>query len=214
MPRWTATARPSYAGAHWQVGECPIAAIERLRALLDYTPSPGTPEGPWLETERLILRPQDIVADLEASAQTYADADTMRYLSGSPLSRAQSWRTLALQIGHHHVRGYSFLACIDKATGAWVGRVGPWYPEGWPAPEIGWALHPDHRGRGYATEAARACLDHVRGELGWTSLVHVIADGNVGSVGVAERLGSTRLYAIDGIPGVSDMPCHVYGQDL
>ena len=180
-----------------------------------YTPSPGTPAGPQLETERLILRPVDAAADFEAFAESCADPATMRFIGGSPLSRAQAWRKMALMVGHHHLRGYGFFSCIAKADGSWVGHVGPWFPEGWPAPEIGWTLHPDHAGRGYATEAALRCLDHVRDDLRWRSVVHCIAEGNHGSEAVAERLGSRRLYRMeDGIPGVTTDPCHVYGQEL
>lgn len=168
-----------------------------------------------LETERLMLRPIDMAQDFEGFAEAYADADTMRFIGGAPLTRAQAWRAVATLIGHAEVRGYSFLSCIEKATGAWVGEVGPWFPEGWPAPEIGWTLHPAHTGKGYATEAARACLDHVRDDLGWPSVVHLIAEGNTGSERVAERIGSKRLYRLDdGIPGVSNDPCHVYGQEF
>lgn len=168
-----------------------------------------------LHTERLTLRPIDMARDFEAFAEAYADAETMRYIGGSPLSRAQAWRSVAMLLGHQQVRGYGFLSCIERNTGAWVGRVGPWFPEGWPAPEIGWTLHPDHTGKGLATEAARACLAHVRDELGWTSVIHLIAEGNAGSEAVAQRIGSTRQRRLDdGIPGVTSEPCWVWGQDL
>ncbi|MGO4333335.1 GNAT family N-acetyltransferase [Labrys sp. KB_33_2] len=45
--------------------------------------------------------------------------------------------------------------------GQWVGRVGPWQPEGWPGTEIGWALYRSHWGKGYATEAAARCVTWV-----------------------------------------------------
>lgn len=170
---------------------------------------------PTLETERLILRPMDIERDLDAVCEAYADVETMRYLGGKTMDRAQAWRSIAMMLGHHQVRGYSFLSVIEKETGQWVGRVGPWFPEGWPAPEVGWTIHPDHTRKGYAKEAGRACVDYVRDGLGWTSVIHVIADGNVGSEKTAEALGSKRLYRLeDGIPGVSSDPHHVYGQDF
>lgn len=170
---------------------------------------------PILETERLILRPIDPERDLDAACETYADEATMRYLGGKTLDRAQTWRSLAMMMGHHHVRGYSFLSVFEKGSGDWVGRVGPWCPEGWPAPEVGWTIHPAYTRRGYAKEAGRACLDYVRDELGWNSVIHVIAEGNVGSERTAEALGSKRLYALEeGIPGVTTDLCHVYGQDF
>jgi len=171
--------------------------------------------GPTLETDRLILRPIDIEADIDAFCEAYADAPTMRYLTGAVMDRAQTWRSMAMMIGHQSVRGYSFLSVIEKSSGAWVGRVGPWYPEGWPAPEVGWTIHPHHTRKGFAKEVGRACLDYVRDTLGWPSVIHTIIEGNIGSERVAEALGSKRLYRIEGgIPGVSTEPCHVYGQDF
>jgi RimJ/RimL family protein N-acetyltransferase len=175
----------------------------------------GQALGPTLKTDRLILRPLDIDADFEAICETYADAPTMRYLTGAVMDRAQTWRSIAMMLGHYMVRGYSFLSVIEKSSGQWVGRVGPWFPEGWPVPEVGWTIHPAHTRQGFAKEAGRACLDYVRDDLGWTSVNHVIAEGNIGSERTAEALGSTRLYRLEhGIPGALTEPCHVYGQDF
>lgn len=169
---------------------------------------------PTLETERLILRPIDMEADLQGFCETFADADMMRYLGGQTKDVGQTWRSMATFLGHHLTRGYSFLSAIEKQTGDWVGEVGPWYPEGWPGREVGWTLHPRHRRKGYAREAGRACLDYVRDELGWTSVIHVIVQGNVGSERVAESLGSTRLRTLTHIPGIGEGVFNIYGQDF
>ena len=77
-----------------------------------------------------------------------SDEDTVRYIGGKTLSHAESWRQIALMMGHMQVRGYCFLAVVEKASGQFIGRIGPWYPEGWPAPEIGWTLHRDFTRKG------------------------------------------------------------------
>lgn len=43
---------------------------------------------------------------------------------------------------------------IEKKTARWIGRLGPWQPEGWPGSEVGWDLHPDAWGQGYAVAGA------------------------------------------------------------
>ena len=48
---------------------------------------------------------------------------------------------------------------VEKATGRWVGRLGPWQPEGWPGTEVGWGLAREAWGKGYATEAVQALID-------------------------------------------------------
>lgn len=79
---------------------------------------------------------------------------------------------------------------IEKATGRWIGRVGPWMPEGWPGSEIGWSIVRDCWGRGFATEAASVTADWAFDHLGWTEMIHSIAPDNTASQGVARKLGS------------------------
>ncbi|HEX2790403.1 MAG TPA: GNAT family N-acetyltransferase [Steroidobacteraceae bacterium] len=46
--------------------------------------------------------------------------------------------------------------------------MGPWHPERWPAPEIGWAIIRPCWGRGYATEGAVGAMDWAVEARGWT----------------------------------------------
>lgn len=167
-----------------------------------------------LETERLYLRHIDPDKDFDAIADCYSDDKTMTHIGGKAMDRAQSWRSMAMLIGHREIRGYSFMSVIEKATGAWVGRVGPWNPQGWPEPEVGWTIHRDHWRKGYAKEAAAACLPYVRDQLGWSRVIHVIAKDNFASEKTAEAIGSKRLYEIDHLPGFGNVECWVYGQDF
>jgi len=165
-----------------------------------------------IETERLILRPVDPERDFEPWARAMADEYTVRYLGVKPMNRAEAWRSMAMVIGHWAVRGFGFFSVELKATGEWVGRVGPWRPEGWPGNEVGWTISPDHLRKGYATEAARASLDFAFNTLGWTQVIHVIMEGNEASMAVARKIGSTLIDTRRGIPGVTDEPVLVFGQ--
>jgi len=166
-----------------------------------------------IETERLILREIDPERDFEGWARTHADEETVRFTGGKILDRNTAWRNMASVIGHWHIRGYGFFSVESKETGAWVGRVGPWYPMGWPAPEIGWTILREHWGNGYATEAAQASLDYVFNTLGWPSVIHAILVGNEASIAVAEKLGSTLIRTMNGLAGVTDDEILIYGQD-
>ena len=64
-------------------------------------------------------------------------------------------------------------------------------PFAWPGTEVGWALHPDAWGKGYALEAAVASLDYAFDVLGWSTVIHLVNPLNVRSRRVAERLGAT-----------------------
>ena len=71
-------------------------------------------------------------------------------------SRADAWRQIAMIIGHWQLRGYGLWAVEERATGALVGRIGLFKPEGWPGFELGWMLRRDAWGQGYATRARGA----------------------------------------------------------
>jgi RimJ/RimL family protein N-acetyltransferase len=142
-----------------------------------------------LETERLRLR-MFRAADFETYARICADAEVMRYLAdGKPLTRAEAWRQMAMIIGHWHLRGYGLWAVEERATGAFLGRIGLFNPEGWPALELGWTLGREHWGKGYATEGAQRALQYAFAELKQAHIISLIRPGNAASIRVAERLG-------------------------
>jgi RimJ/RimL family protein N-acetyltransferase len=144
---------------------------------------------PVIETERLVLR-VPVPDDFEAGwAEFHGDAESMKYIGGA-MPRASAWRAMAEVVGMWPLRGFGQFSAIEKETGRWVGRVGAWKPGDWPALEVGWMLHRSAWGKGYATEAATACLDFVFGTLGWSSAAHLIHPDNLGSQAVATRLGS------------------------
>ena len=119
---------------------------------------------PVLFTERLVLRLPES-GDLDAWAEFSADPNTMRYLGGTQ-SRAESWRGLCAMRGAWDIRGFGMFSVTERETGRWVGRIGPWEPEGWPGREIGWGVAREFAGRGYAYEAACATMDFAFDVLG------------------------------------------------
>ena len=166
-----------------------------------------------IETERLILREIDPERDFESWATSMADENTVRYLGSKPMNRAQAWRSMAMMIGHWAIRGYGFFSLESKLTGEWVGRVGPWFPEGWPEPEVGWTIAPGHLRKGYAFEAARASIDYAFNTLGWSRVIHVIMEGNEASIALAKKLGSSFVRAEQGLQGVTDKKVVIYAQN-
>jgi RimJ/RimL family protein N-acetyltransferase len=143
-----------------------------------------------LETARLVLRPWR-PEDFEPFAAMMADREVRTFLSasGAPLSRFEAWRALCAMIGHWALRGYGLFAVVERESAELVGRIGPWFPEGWPDFEVGWTLRRQSWGKGYATEAGHACLQYVFTELDRSSIISLIAPGNTRSIRVAERLG-------------------------
>lgn len=147
------------------------------------------PQLPRLATPRLRLRPF-CDADLPGMVDLYASEATARYLGGT-CNDEDAWRRMAAFVGHVALRGYGVWAIEEPGSGEFVGYAGPWYPHGWPEPEIAWALRARFHGRGYATEAAGRALEYAYAVLGWTTAVSVIANANRPSIAVALRLGAT-----------------------
>jgi len=145
---------------------------------------------PRIETDRLVLRGwrED---DLDGFAAMMAEPDVVRFLTSDQRakSRAEAWRDLALFVGHWALRGYGLFAVEEKATGAFVGRVGAWQPECWVGFELGWALAREHWGKGYAFEAARAAGDWIFEAFPLDSIVSLINADNTRSQKLAQRLG-------------------------
>jgi ribosomal-protein-alanine N-acetyltransferase len=132
---------------------------------------------PTIETARLTLRPfrED-------------DVDAYAALLQTPEVRA----SLHL-LGQWELRGSGQWALEAKTTGTFVGRAGLHVPErsGWPGIEIGWALHPDHWGNGYATEAGAASVVYAFAHHDVDEIYSVILHENAASQAVAQRLGFT-----------------------
>ena len=121
----------------------------------------------------------------------HADSYTMRHIGqGRPLDRTDAWLHLAMLIGHWQMRGYGTWMLEDPADGSFVGRVGLFHPAGWDEAELGWMIVPALRGRGLATEAARAVRDVAFGTLGMTSLISLIKPGHEASRRVALKAGA------------------------
>jgi RimJ/RimL family protein N-acetyltransferase len=144
-----------------------------------------------LETERLRLRAFR-EADFEAYAAICADPEVMRYLGeGKVLTRGEAWRQMAMILGHWELRRYGLWAVEERASGALLGRIGFFNPEGWPGFELGWVLRRESWGKGFATEGARRALAYAFTEMGREHVISLIYPANTGSIRVAERLGET-----------------------
>ncbi|MDA3887491.1 MAG: GNAT family N-acetyltransferase [Allgaiera sp.] len=150
--------------------------------------SPGI-SAPVIETDRLILRGPE-GGDFDAFTKFYASERST--MNGGPLDPPQAWRAFATAIGHWTLRGYGMWSLVERSSGALVGRVGLWYPGGWPEPELGWTLYDGFEGRGLAQEAALAARSYAYDMLGLGPLISVIAPDNLRSIALARRLGATH----------------------
>ena len=162
---------------------------------------------PRIETERLILR-----APLPARPARLRRLRSPRHARPScaraRLTNGKTWRAFGHIIGHWVLRGFGQFVFADRATGAALGMCGPWFPAGWPEPEVGWTIWaPEAEGRGYAFEAASAARDHAFRALGWQTAVSYIDPDNARSIALAARLGAVLD---DGAAHPGTEPCLVF----
>ena len=146
-----------------------------------------------LQTDRLRLR-RWLPADREPFAAMNADPRVTEYLPG-PMSREES-DTLVARIEDHFDRhGFGLWAVETRDAASFAGFIGLMVPRFeahfTPCVEIGWRLGPEHWGRGYATEGARAALAFGFAELGLDQIVSFTVPANTRSRSVMEKIGMT-----------------------
>jgi RimJ/RimL family protein N-acetyltransferase len=138
-----------------------------------------------LETQRLVLRAPQLV-DGKAIAALANDRriaeNTARIPHPYRPSDAESWIVGA----NADMEGETYL--ITLANGTVIGGCGFDMREG-PAAEIGYWLGTRYWGKGYATEAVRALIDHAFTNLEHKALQSSIRVTNPGSRRVLEKCG-------------------------
>lgn len=144
-----------------------------------------------LETERLQLRhfaPGDIAA-LEA---VLGDPIAMQWYS-APFDHDGVTAWIERNINRYQHEGHGLWAMILKSSGELIGDCGCVMQEveGKQAIEIAYHVRRDLWGNGYATEAARACIEFAFNKLGAQRVISMIRPGNVNSRRVAEKNGLT-----------------------
>jgi RimJ/RimL family protein N-acetyltransferase len=144
-----------------------------------------------LTTGRLVLRPFTDV-DREPFFALNTHPLVVESLGSSPTPTESD--ALVDRFSEEMVREGWGLWAVEIAGGApFVGMVGLHRVNASlpcaPAVEVGWRLHPEHWGHGYATEAAAASLDYGFGEAGLDEIVAFTTTLNRRSQAVMERIG-------------------------
>ena len=154
------------------------------------------PDWPGIETERLILR-QWRAADVAANTAMLGDPLSARFITADrkPVTEPMvGWRNAAIMAGHWVLHGFGMFVVEEKASGTFVGRVGPFYPPVWPGFEVGWGVANQFRGKGYAVEAGagrdRLVVCDVR--TGHDLPLHRSRECGLSSRGAAARRASRR----------------------
>lgn len=149
---------------------------------------PGFP----LRTRRLLLRPYTR-DDLDFLYALESHPEVVRYVLWAPRTREQARASLSQKMAETALAeaGDNLTLLITlAATGERAGDVQlSWTSLKHRQGEIGYVLHPDHTGHGYATEAAELMLRLGFEELGLHRIVGRLDRRNTASARVLQRLG-------------------------
>ena len=142
-----------------------------------------------LETERLVLRPitQD---DFDSWQEILSDAETMKHYP-APYDAAGVQRWVDWTLSNYAQYGFGLWAVTLKESGAFIGDCGITMQNinGRQLPEIGYHIHKAHWRRGYASEAARACMRYAFETLQFPAVYSYMTSTNAASYGVALKNG-------------------------
>ncbi len=150
---------------------------------------------PVVQTERLTMCALD-EHHLDAFTRLQHDPRVAEWFGGLPdplppwrTRLEDTWRVIAVFLGHWALRGFGQWALVERSTGRLVGRAGLWQPEGWPGVEVGWLVDPDRWGEGFATEAGRVAVDIAFDRHGLDEVISVTLPHNTASRRVMSKVG-------------------------
>jgi ribosomal-protein-alanine N-acetyltransferase len=147
------------------------------------------------ETERLLFR-RITEQDFDTWLEFCKYPDSLKYIFSQeqlkvedPIERCNIWFKRVFNRYENGLGGMN--ALIDKQTGELVGQCGLLIQtiDDIEELEIGYSLMPAHRGKGYASEAAKKCKEFAFENEYATSLISVIVPENTDSIKVAMNNG-------------------------
>jgi len=162
-----------------------------------------------LETERLILRKMDH-SDYDALYAVLADSDIMQHYPYT-FDEARVRRWIIRNIERYEQDGFGLWAVVLKENGEMIGDCGITMQNihGTMLPEIGYHIRKDQQRKGYASEAAAACISYAFENYDFPAVYSYMKYTNVASYSTAMKNGMrfieqyedpdniyTRVYAI------------------
>ena len=165
-----------------------------------------------METERLTLR-RLTLEDSAFILRLLNDPDWLRFIGDRKVRTVEEAEAYLRNgpMAMYEACGFGLYAVVRRQDGAAMGLAGLIKRESLPEVDLGFAFLPDHRGQGYAREAALAVLAEAREAFGLKRVLAITSLDNERSMKLLERLGfrfervirlseedpGTRLYAIE-----------------
>jgi len=142
-----------------------------------------------IQTERLALR-QMTEDDFDALYAVLADSDIMEHYPYTfDETQVRNW--IARNMERYRTDGFGLWAVVLKETGEMIGDCGlTMQPiNGNMLPEVGYHISKDHQRKGYASEAASACVAYAFEQCGFPAVYSYMKYTNIPSAAVAQKCG-------------------------
>jgi RimJ/RimL family protein N-acetyltransferase len=127
--------------------------------------------------------------DAAAVAEMFGDGQARRFYPhmGEP-GEVERW--IAWSLDNYGAHGLGLWVIESRDEGSFLGDCGLTYQvvEGEPWLEVGYHLGEQHRGKGYAIEAARACVTYALEQVGAERVCSIVDPANTPSIRVASRV--------------------------
>ena len=149
----------------------------------------------YIETPRLLLRDWK-EEDLVPFAKMNCDSHVMKYFP-KPLTKSESFHFYNRIRDEFTQYGYGLYAVEKKEDASFIGYTGfhqvPIGLDFAPGVEIGWRIRHEDWNKGYATEAAKACLLYATEHLSVKKLWSFTSLSNKSSERVMQKIGMTKI---------------------
>ncbi len=154
-----------------------------------------------VRTERLWLR-HILPADAPVMYAMNADPEVLRYTGDEPFHDVREARSFIAAYPDYRLHGFGRWAVVRTEDGAVLGWCGlKRHGDGQVDP--GYRLLRSAWGRGYATEASKACLEWGFQEAGLDTIIGRVARANTASIRVLEKVGM-RFWKEQACAGIQD----------
>lgn len=145
-----------------------------------------------LETERLILRKFSL-DDFFEYYHVMKEPQVGRWLrgvdDGAGFTKEETRQWIQGFINSWDQYGYGPFAVVEGNTNKLIGHCGIRFNPNYDWTEFMYGIHPEHWGKGYATEAAKRCLDLGFIDLGLDRIYDYTLPDNLRAINVMKKLG-------------------------
>ncbi len=165
-------------------------------------------------TERLIIRHLELF-DAPHIVPLFNSEESLRFIGNKKIHSLEDARTYLKNgpLAMYAARGFGLYAVTSREDGAFLGISGLIQRDTLKDVDVGYGFLPEAYGRGFASEAAVAMVDHARSDIGLKRLVAITKRENIGSVKVLEKIGMQFETEMPE-PDVPDATLSLYGMSL